>query len=96
MNFLPTLPPWQWALIAVVPPAVVALYFLKLRRQPLEVPSTYLWQKSIEDLHVNSLWQRIRQNLLMYLQLLLLLLVIFALLRPAGAAANCKAGDTFF
>ena len=96
MNFLPTLSAWQWALIAVVPPAVVALYFLKLRRQPLEVPSTYLWQKSIEDLHVNSLWQRIRQNLLMYLQLLLLLLVIFALLRPAGAAASCKAGVTFF
>ena len=95
MNFLPTLSAWQWALIAAVPPAVVALYFLKLRRQPLEVPSTYLWQKSIEDLHVNSLWQRIRQNLLMYLQLLLLLLVIFALLRPAGAAASCKAGVTF-
>ncbi len=55
-----------------MPPAIVALYFLKLRRQPLEVPSTYLWQKSIEDMHVNSLWQRIRQSLLLYLQLLLI------------------------
>ena len=82
MEFLPALSAWQWALLAAVPPAIVALYFLKLRRQPLEVPSTYLWQKSIEDLHVNSLWQRIRQNLLLYLQLLLVLLVILALLRP--------------
>ena len=82
MELLPTLSAWQWAILAVVPPAIVALYFLKLRRQPLEVPSTYLWHKSIEDLHVNSLWQRIRQSLLLYLQLLLMLLVIFALLRP--------------
>src|SRR5438105_13689860 len=82
MDFFPALSSWQWLLLAAVPPAIVALYFLKLRRQPLEVPSTYLWLKSIEDLHVNSLWQRIRQSLLLYLQLLLMLLVIFALLRP--------------
>ncbi len=82
MDFIPSLSALQWALVLAVPPAVVALYFLKLRRQPLEVPSTYLWRKSIEDMHVNSLWQRIRQSLLLYLQLLLLALVIFALLRP--------------
>src|SRR6478672_10132202 len=96
MNFLPTLSAWQWALIAIVPPAVVALYFLKLKRQPLEVPSTYLWHKSIEDLHVNSLWQRIRQNLLMYLQLLLLLLVIFALLRPGWRSGQLRGGRYIF
>ena len=59
-------------LAGAVPPAIVALYFLKLKRQPLEVPSTYLWQQSIEDLHVNSLWQRMRQSLLLFLQLLLI------------------------
>ena len=58
------------------------LYFLKLKRQPLEVPSTYLWHKSIEDLHVNSIWQRLRQNLLLFLQLLLVASAILALLRP--------------
>ena len=56
--------------------------FLKLRRQPLEVPSTYLWKQSIEDMHVNSLWQRLRQNLLLFLQLLLVALAMLALLRP--------------
>ncbi len=73
---------WQWAVLAAVPPAIVALYFLKLKRRPVEVPSTYLWHKSIEDLHVNSIWQRLRRNLLLFLQLLVLLLVILALLRP--------------
>src|SRR6476660_10022864 len=94
MNFLPTLSAWQWALIAIVPPAVVALYFLQLRRQPLEVPSTYLWQQSIEDLHVNSLWQRLRQNLLLFLQLLLIALAMLALMRPGWEGAKLQ-GDRF-
>ncbi len=74
---------WQWAILLAVPPAIISLYFLKLRRRPVEVPSTYLWSRSIEDLHVNSIWQRLRRNLLLLLQLLLLLLLIVALLRPA-------------
>ncbi len=73
---------WQWAALAAVPPAIVLLYFLKLKRRPLEVPSTYLWHKSIEDLHVNSIWQRLRNSLLLYLQLLVILVVFLALLRP--------------
>ncbi|TWT47821.1 vWA domain-containing protein [Botrimarina hoheduenensis] len=80
--FRNTLTPAQWAIIAAVPPAILALYFLKLRRQPLEVPSTYLWSKTIEDLRVNSLWQRLRQSFLLFLQLLLVALAILALLRP--------------
>ena len=73
---------WQWAILAAAPPAIVALYFLKLKRRPLEVPSTYLWRKSIEDLHVNAIWQRLRRNVLLLLQLLILLLLAMALLRP--------------
>ncbi len=78
-----TLAGWQWLVVLAIPPSIVLLYFLKLKRQPLEVPSTYLWHRTIEDLHVNSLWQRLRQNLLLFLQLLLLLLAILALLRPS-------------
>lgn len=79
-NALEPLP--LWGLMALLPLAVLALYFLKLKREPVEVPSTYLWRKSIEDLHVNSLWQKLRQSLLLFLQLLLLGLAILALLRP--------------
>jgi len=80
--FRNTLGPANWLLLGAIPLAVFALYFLKLRRQPVEVPSTYLWHRVIEDLHVNSLWQRLRKSLLLFLQLLLLALAMLALLRP--------------
>ena len=76
------LSPWQWAVVAAVPPAIIALYFLKLKRRPIEVPSTYLWHKSIEDVHVNSIWQRLRNSWLLLLQLLIVLLIVLTLLRP--------------
>src|ERR1700755_2927495 len=79
---------WQWAALLLVPPAIVMLYFLKLKRQPLEVPSTYLWRRSIEDLHVNSIWQRLRQSLLLLFQLLLVALAIVALLRPGWSGTT--------
>lgn len=63
-----------------VPPAIVLLYFLRLRRRPISVASTYLWKKSVEDLHVNRLMQWMRRNVLLLLQLLCLLLVIYAIL----------------
>jgi hypothetical protein len=70
-----------------VPPAIVLLYFLRLKRRPMTVASTYLWKKSIEDLHVNRLMQWMRRNILLLLQLLCILLVIYAVLgvRTQGA-----------
>ncbi|RUL81248.1 VWA domain-containing protein [Tautonia sociabilis] len=74
--------PVFWAALAGVPVTIILFYFLKLRRKPVQVPSTFLWRKSIEDLHVNSLFQRLRRNLLLFLQLLAVLLMMFALLGP--------------
>ncbi len=87
MQFLNLASPFPW-IVAGVAAGVVALYFLKLRRQPVQVPSTFLWQKSVEDLHVNSLFQRLRKNLLLFLQLLVLALALLALLRPAWLGSH--------
>ncbi|MEM6330882.1 MAG: BatA and WFA domain-containing protein [Planctomycetota bacterium] len=92
--FRNTLAPWQWGVLLAVPPAILALYFLKLRRVPVEVPSTYLWMRAIEDLHVNSLWQRLRKSLLLLLQLLLVALAMLALLRPGWQGTRLE-GDRF-
>ncbi len=82
MSWISTLAPWQWAVMAAVPALIVLMYFLKLRREVVEVPSTFLWSRTIEDLHVNSLLQRLRRSLLLLLQLLAVLLAVLALLRP--------------
>lgn len=88
MSWISALGPMQWLLLAAIPPAVLSLYFLKLKRREIAVPSTLLWRRTIEDLHVNSIWQKLRQNLLMYLQLLFLLLLILACLRPGWSGMN--------
>jgi hypothetical protein len=74
-------PPW-WASLALflMPFFILMLYFLKMKRQPQTVPSTFLWKKSIEDLHVNSLFQWLRDNVLLLVQLLTVLVLIGALL----------------
>ena len=55
---------------------------LKLRRREVEVSSTLLWQMLLRDREANSPWQRLRRNLLLFLQLLLLLALVLALARP--------------
>lgn len=66
----------------IVVPSLLLLYFLKLRRREMEFASTILWKKSIQDLQVNSPFQKLRKNLLLLLQLLLLMLLLLALSRP--------------
>src|SRR5262249_44245339 len=68
--------------LAGVPVGIIALYFLKLRRRSVRVPSTILWRRSLEDMHVNSLFQRLRRNLLLFLQLLAIVLAMLALAGP--------------
>jgi hypothetical protein len=63
---------------------LVVLYFLKLKRRQIEVSSTYLWKKALEDLRVNSPFQRLRMNLLLLLQLLVLAAILAALSRPVA------------
>src|SRR5215470_8365141 len=80
MNFL-SLSGALWAASLAVP-ALLLLYFLKLRRQERKISSTLLWKKAIQDLQVNAPFQKLRRNLLLFLQLLILGAVLFGIANP--------------
>lgn len=61
---------------------ILLLYMLRLRREELEVPSIMLWQQLLQDTEANTPWQRLRRNLLLLLQLLILAALVLALARP--------------
>ncbi len=78
MNFIA---PLAFGLAALLP-IIVALYFLKLRREERRISSTYLWRTLVRDTAANAPWQRLKPNWLLLLQLLFLIALILALARP--------------
>src|SRR5215510_15126635 len=80
MTFLTPLIAGIAAAIAI--PSLIILYFLKLRRRDLEVSTTLLWKKAIQDLQANAPFQKLRRNILLILQLLALCAALFALAQP--------------
>lgn len=63
-------------------PILIILYILKQRFEEKSIPSLYLWQQLLADTEASSPFQKLKNNLLFFLQLLILLLVIFALANP--------------
>lgn len=73
---------------------VILLYMLRLRRREVVVSSTFLWQQVVRDREANTPWQRLRRNLLLFLQLLIIALLVLALARPAVLTPSISAGRT--
>lgn len=63
-------------------PAVLLLWFLKMRRTDLLISSSLLWSRALEDQRVNSPFQKLKKSLLLLLQLLVVALLTLALAGP--------------
>ncbi len=70
-----------WLLGLIAP--LVLLYVLRIRRQRLRVPSTWLWGAAQRDLLAKSPFKRLVVQVPLILQLLALILLALALGRPA-------------
>jgi hypothetical protein len=85
--------PAALALSALAIPIII-FYLLKLRRREVTVSSTLLWQTVLRDRQANAPWQRLRRNLLLLMQLLILAALILALARPALSVPAIAGGSS--
>lgn len=69
-------------LLAALAIPILLLYMLKLRRKQVQVSSTLLWVQLLRDQQANAPWQKLKRNLLLILQLLILAALVIALARP--------------
>lgn len=80
-----------WGLLGLMAiPLILILYILKQKREKLTVSSLVLWQQVLRDMQARTPWQKLRKNLLMFLQLLAALFIVLAL---AGLALQLLKGD---
>ncbi len=76
------LPILLWWIVPIVA-FIVLLYLLKIRRRTVKVPAVFLFPRITTDVRANTLWQRLRFHWLMVLQILIAILLVSALARPA-------------
>jgi hypothetical protein len=73
-------------LAGVVGSLVVVLYVLKLRRRPIPVPFSHIWQRVLRDKEATTLFARLKRLWSLLLQLALLALLLGALADPRPRA----------
>lgn len=77
------LQPWSFLWAALIIPSIIFFYLLKRRYTDRVIASTMLWQRVLKEREVTRPWQRLNRHLLLFLQLLVAVLLIAALARPA-------------
>ncbi|HMJ11142.1 MAG TPA: VWA domain-containing protein [Polyangiaceae bacterium] len=75
------------AAFAVAGALVVGLYILKLRRRPVAVPFSRIWQSVLRDKEATQLFSQLKRWLSLLLQLVLLAALVLALGDPRVSAA---------
>ncbi len=72
-------------LLAGLGAAIALMYLIKLRRRRVQVPYGAIWQAILSEASTRSLWQRLKRWLSLIVQLLVLVLLLFALRDPRPA-----------
>lgn len=85
-------PAGAWGLVSLA--LITALYLLKRRSESVIVPSLLLWQRAAAEQQAMRPFQKLKKNILYFLQMLLALLLAAALMRPALSGG--MQGETVF
>lgn len=72
---------WPLALLVTIP-LIILLYILKKKYKEVEVSSSLLWKEAYKNTQANTPWEKLKVNIMMILQILIIMLIIFALMSP--------------
>ncbi|MDE7445268.1 MAG: VWA domain-containing protein [Lachnospiraceae bacterium] len=72
---------WPLFFLAAVP-VIIILYLLKPKGEDYRISSNLLWQKLLKNEQSKTFFEKFVHNLLMYLQILIIVLLVIALMSP--------------
>lgn len=87
--------PAAWGLLALALP-IIALYLIRTRLERRSVSTLLFWDQIQTQSYNSALWRKLRRWLSLLLQLLFLLLVVFALTQPLAPWQSIQPARTVF
>lgn len=72
---------WPLALLVLVP-VIIILYILRQEAKQQKFSSTMLWKEAFRNIQATKPWEKLKKNILLFLQILTVLLFILALMGP--------------
>nr|WP_300003807.1 BatA and WFA domain-containing protein [Tissierella sp.] len=78
-------------ILGLVP--LLLMYLLKKQHEDVTLSSNYLWNRMLKDIEANKPWQKLRNNLLMILQILVFSLLVLGLARPILSRGNISSDN---
>ena len=82
---------WPLALLVLIP-IIIIMYLLKQKAMDHPFSSLFLWKEMYKNMQANTPWEKLKKNLLMYLQIATVLILIFALMSPYIKSETTSAG----
>lgn len=82
---------WPLALLVLIP-VIIIMYLLKQKAVEHPFSSLFLWREMYKNMQANTPWEKLKKNLLMYLQIATVLILIFALMSPYIRSETTSAG----
>lgn len=73
---------WAGLWFGLTIPVIVLMYLFKRKYLDTVVPSHLLWNQVLRNIEANRPWQKLQNRLLLWLQLLVAALLVFALMLP--------------
>lgn len=72
-----------WGFLALLAiPAIIVMYLLKQKYKEIHVPSLFLWKQAVAQSKAHKPWQKLKKNLLLFLQIAAVLFLALALANP--------------